>query len=133
MVECVVKQLTGPIKGRGNCNMAAVNWCLWNGKCIIDSNHLDDAPIFVNPFRKECTKPHPVIHDKCSGAVRNCVDVVKGKLRLTQNRPASRKCKEVDWLWSLTPEHEATPPLTSPQSVPPSIDDPQSQIATSKL
>merc|ERR1712166_860795 len=101
MVSCVEHQLAGDLKGRGNCNMPAVNWCILHGKCIVDSMHIDDAPVFINPFREECDKPHPVIHNKCPNSHMSCVDVVNGKLQLSQKEPGTGRCSkaiEVDEL-----------------------------------
>lgn len=64
ILECVVNQLTTTLKGRGNCNMPALNWCVHFGDCTYE-NTVEDQPDFVNPFRKKCRGDHLIIHNKC--------------------------------------------------------------------
>lgn len=58
------------MKGRGNCNMPVVNYCVHYGMCA-DKNVVDDEPDFVNPFKKECTHQYTVVHNKCKNTWRN--------------------------------------------------------------
>ena len=65
---CISNELTKVVKGRGNCNMATVNWCIRFGNCAnendIEANNVKS--LFVNPFRKGCTdRKYCIIHNKC--------------------------------------------------------------------
>jgi hypothetical protein len=36
LLICVSQQLGGPLRGKGNCNMPALNWCISHGPCSTD-------------------------------------------------------------------------------------------------
>merc|ERR1719272_262631 len=80
VLKCIVGQLTGPLRKKGNCNMPALNWCVNHGHCGAAAA-IDNQPAFVNPFRKDCRGAQPVIHNKCSDTEgKVCVDPVRGQL-----------------------------------------------------
>jgi lipopolysaccharide biosynthesis glycosyltransferase len=84
ILECVVNQLTTTLKGRGNCNMPALNWCVHFGDCT-DENTVEDQPDFVNPFLKECRGDHLIIHNKCKDTEgKTCLVEKEGKLVLVE-------------------------------------------------
>lgn len=94
ILECFVNQLTTTLKGRGNCNMPALNWCVHFGNCT-DENTVEDQPDFVNPFRKECRGDHLIIHNKCKDTEgKVCLVKKYGKLVL-KNRNFDKKCQNV--------------------------------------
>ena len=70
ILKCIATDLTKSVKGRGNCNMGTVNWCIRFSKCSdkkdLESNNV--KTFFVNPFRKACkVRQYSIIHNKCSG------------------------------------------------------------------
>lgn len=88
VLQCIVQQLTGPMRGKGNCNMPALNWCVSHGPCATASL-IDDDPAFVNRFRKDCNGNHSIIHNKCSATEgKICVEIVKEKIQLRQKEGA---------------------------------------------
>ena len=36
LLVCVSQLLGGPLRGKGNCNMPALNWCISHGPCSVD-------------------------------------------------------------------------------------------------
>ena len=49
----------------GNCNMVIINYCAYRNNCA-SAEELYPAPMFVNPFRHNCTdNKFPIIHNKC--------------------------------------------------------------------
>lgn len=80
VLKCIARQLVGPLRDKGNCNMPALNWCVNHGHCGAAAA-LDNQPAFVNPFRKDCRGAHPIIHNKCSDTEgKVCVDSKQGHL-----------------------------------------------------
>lgn len=70
VLNCIEHDLTKNIKGRGNCNMGTVNWCLRYGNCSSKRDLGTDnvKELFVNPFHKECkSRKYSIIHNKCRG------------------------------------------------------------------
>ena len=109
MLKCVWDNLRLVTRGRGNCNMPAVNYCAHFGNCLIDGRSLDDfsvpasaptcyhyagqgkkcgVPSFVNPFRKQCDIGHAIIHNKCGPSEKvECIEHHDGKLVKTKSWP----------------------------------------------
>ena len=89
MLNCISNELTKNVKGRGNCNMAVLNWCIYFGECA----HKEDLEIdlvkelFVNPFRQECNNlTYSVIHSKCrETAGRFCAIVQNNAIQYITN------------------------------------------------
>ncbi|MBJ62871.1 MAG: hypothetical protein CMB57_06405 [Euryarchaeota archaeon] len=68
ILDCIVRELEGVLMKHDhsyNCNMPTFNWCVHNSRCLNATTvHADGL---VNPFRKQCHNPYPVIHNKCKG------------------------------------------------------------------
>ena len=104
VLECVAQQLGGPLKGRGNCNMPALNWCVSFGSCATAAVIDDDPGAFVNPFRKGCRKPYRVVHNKCEDTeFKVCVRVKNGQVKLA---PKVGRCSHTH---TITRRPESTP------------------------
>ena len=81
ILNCVTKQLTTVLEGRGNCNMPALNWCVHFGKC----EKIDKTLQFVNPFREKCKSNYPIVHNKCKETEgKTCLVENEGKLVLVK-------------------------------------------------
>jgi len=83
VLRCVADQLSGPLRGKGNCNMPAVNYCVTHGPCgDVAQVHQDQK--FVNPGpRLECREGYPIIHNKCyETEYKTRVDIVDGEVVL---------------------------------------------------
>ena len=68
MLNCIRYDLMTDLKGKGNCDMGAVNWCSRFGNCSSKEDLERDnvKELFVNPFRRECDKKiYSIIHNKC--------------------------------------------------------------------
>lgn len=83
ILNCIVHDLTTIVKGRGNCNMGTVNWCIRFGKCAdkkdLESNNVKDK--FVNPFREDCSDTKfSIIHNKCVGTEGKVCAILKDKI-----------------------------------------------------
>ena len=67
VLKCINNQLDGPLRGHGNCDMPAVNYCVHFGQCQSESVPIvHKNPKFVNPMWRQCTDSFSVIHNKCS-------------------------------------------------------------------
>ena len=135
MLKCVWDNLRHVTKGRGNCNMPAVNYCSHFGNCLIEERTLDDFsiplnpldrekceesgkscghPRFVNPFRSECYREHAIVHNKCGGSKAvKCVEFDKKSKKLVKKKDGPcRKEKAVLGDFGVTvkqPKEEKTP------------------------
>ena len=70
VLNCITNDLTKIVKGRGNCNMGTVNWCIRFGNCTDKKDlEIDNVKaLFVNPFRKDCdNRKYSIVHNKCAG------------------------------------------------------------------
>ena len=85
VLECVTDQIE-QLQGKGNCNMAVVNYCVNHGPCGEDVASVHENPKFVNPFRKECEDPqYAVVHNKCEETeFGRKVDIVDNRVVLTK-------------------------------------------------
>lgn len=63
MLKCITTELVGRLKGKGNCNMPALNWCGHFSRCS-DDPIIPDT-VLINPFRRECLNNHTIVHNKC--------------------------------------------------------------------
>eukprot|EP00584_Thalassiosira_punctigera_P010553 CAMPEP_0172532140 /NCGR_PEP_ID=MMETSP1067-20121228/5298_1 /TAXON_ID=265564 ORGANISM="Thalassiosira punctigera, Strain Tpunct2005C2" /NCGR_SAMPLE_ID=MMETSP1067 /ASSEMBLY_ACC=CAM_ASM_000444 /LENGTH=337 /DNA_ID=CAMNT_0013316617 /DNA_START=22 /DNA_END=1035 /DNA_ORIENTATION=- len=97
ILDCVTNQLNGILKGRGNCNMPAVNYCVNHGPCK-DVAPVHEDPQFVNPLNKECDEEkYDVIHNKCSETqYKTTVRISEGgEVTLVQGRMSAAGRKAV--------------------------------------
>lgn len=104
ILDCMVNQFETTVKGRGNCNMPVLNWCVHLGGCT-NENTVEDKPDFVNPFRKECRHPHLVIHNKCRDTEGKTCLVKQGNKLVLRDRKGSR-CKLLKNVVSVGREFE---------------------------
>ena len=83
VLNCIRNDLTKNVKGRGNCNMGTVNWCIRFGNCASKKDLETDnvKGLFVNPFRKECDNTkYSVIHNKCEGTEGKICAIVQDNM-----------------------------------------------------
>ena len=84
LLRCIQTQFEHYLKGRGLCDMAAVNWCAHFGNCADEKDlSMDNVKSsFVNAFREQCNNStYSIIHNKCPGTeglIR--LGVVKGTI-----------------------------------------------------
>ena len=80
MLKCITNDLTRYLKGRGNCNMGTVNWCIRFGNCVSKKDiQIDNVKgLFVNPFRRDCeNRNYSIIHNKCDRTEGNICAIIK--------------------------------------------------------
>ena len=85
MLKCVTDHLRNVTKGRGNCNMPVVNYCVHFGGCLTGSRTRDSLNVqqgrsFVNAFRRGCHGEQSIVHNKCSGCTPKCIEHKNGVL-----------------------------------------------------
>lgn len=95
ILECVTQQIDGPLRGKGNCNMATVNYCVNHGPCQKDGPIVHENPKFVNPMGQQCRENYAVVHNKCSDTqYGTLIKIVEGEVVLTElNTPLSKITK----------------------------------------
>jgi hypothetical protein len=102
VLECVAEQIDGPLKGKGNCNMPAVNYCINHGPCK-DVAPVHEDPKFVNPLNTGCDEKYDVVHNKCPDTqYKTRVSISQDQVKLVQSkmthagrkamRMAARRC-----------------------------------------
>ena len=83
ILKCIINDLTKTLKGRGNCNMGTVNWCIRFGGCA-DKKDLAIDQVkagFVNPFREDCeNRTYSIIHNKCEETEGTICAVIKDNI-----------------------------------------------------
>ena len=68
ILNCISNVITRQLKGRGNCNMVVVNYCIRFGNCASKTDlEIDNVKrFFVNPFREDCRNTsYSIVHNKC--------------------------------------------------------------------
>ena len=82
VLKCISRQLMGPLRRKGNCNMPAYNWCIHYGPCNATTVLIEPSAL-INPFRKDCRSPYSIIHNKCKTTEgKTCATIVGNKVRL---------------------------------------------------
>lgn len=80
LLGCISRQLNTTLKQKGNCNMAAFNWCVNRGSCLIN-NPIYTGDTLFNPFRHNCdSAKYAIIHDKCKNSHKKCMVIEHDKL-----------------------------------------------------
>ena len=101
ILDCITNDLTKVVKGRGNCNMGTVNWCIRFGNCAnkkdLETNNVKD--LFVNPFLKECNdRKYSIIHNKCRGTEGKTCAIIRDNsisYKMSNNKNWWPPCSEL--------------------------------------
>lgn len=97
IIDCIVRELERVLMKHNhsyNCNMPTFNWCVHNSRCLKATTVHTDG--LVNPFRKQCHEPYPVIHNKCAdteGVV--CVALDKASESVAIRDKVSNECSKL--------------------------------------
>ena len=93
LLNCIAHDLITNLKGKGNCNMGTVNWCIRFSNCSSKSDLERDnvKELFVNPFRKECdNRKYGIIHNKCKRTEGNVCLIIQNN-EIHHHRSKDRK------------------------------------------